>query len=101
MILVGFVGVALAAAGTRPVTLLWDYPPEEMNQVVFYVHHSTDPTVPVSAWPVIGSMAGTNRASISVVPGPNYFAVSASNFWGEVFSSVASTPILPRGDVLL
>jgi hypothetical protein len=97
-----FVAVAAWAAGSaRSVVLQWDYPPAEMPDVVFYVYQSADLAGPVESWPVVGSVYLTNRAVVPVVPGRNYFAVAASNIWGRSFSSVVSTPALPRGDVNL
>jgi hypothetical protein len=89
------------ATTNQLVTLEWDYPPAELNQVTFTVYHSTDLSIPVKQWQPIGSLSGTNRVAVSIVPGVNYFTVSASNFWAEVFSNVASTPPLPRSDVNL
>jgi hypothetical protein len=95
------VPAARAAETNRPVTVLWDYPANELTNVTFYVYQSTNITTPLTNWIVLTNVTGVTTAKISVLPGVNHFAVSASNFWGRSFSGVASTPPQPRSDVTL
>jgi hypothetical protein len=85
----------LTLAGLEPknVTLLWEYDPSEMTNLVFVVRHSTDPSLPLESWPVFGVTANTNM-QFQLMPGRHFFTVQASNFWGmsSDFSEVASTP---------
>lgn len=95
------VGVSILAA-PEDISLAWDYPESEKTNVVFRVYSSTNITIPLNQWTVITNVTGTNFVRLKVVPGVNYFTMTASNFWGEsIFSEVVSTPALPRSDVNL
>jgi hypothetical protein len=88
------------------VTLVWDYPTKELStNLTFRVYHTTnelDLLKPVSSWNILTNVPGTNTTlKVPANYGQNYFAVSASNFWSEAFSSVVLTPTLPRSDVNL
>lgn len=85
----------------RVVTASWDYPPAELTNMVFRVHQTTNITLALTNWTVLTNVTGKTSVKLSVPGGVNHFAVSASNFWGSVFSSVVSTPTLPRSDVNL
>lgn len=90
--------------GPTPITLAWNYPTNELStNLTFRLYHSTNITVPLTNWTVITNIAGTNTSvSLPVLPGAHFFALTASNFWGESdFSNVASTPPAPRSDVNL
>ena len=94
--------VLLPAQIDGRVTLQWDYPLDELDGVTFTVYHTTNAAAPVSDWAPIASITATNRIPLTVIPGRNFFACTASNFWGEsVPSNVAATPPLPRSDINL
>ncbi|SRR5258705_9814621 len=81
------------------VTLEFDYPASEIPGTTFKAYLSTNL---LSPWTHIATVVGTNRIPLTVTPGVNFFVCTASNFWGESdFSTVASTPALPRSDVHL
>lgn len=96
--------VCLAAVslprGTPPsgrITLAWDYPTNELGMdLTFRVYRSGD----LRNWTLLTNVVGTNATvAVQVQPGQHFFAMTASNFWGESdFSAVASTPPLPRSD---
>lgn len=72
--------------------LVWDYPAEELStDLTFKVYSHTNVAVPVSQWPVIAHLVGTNTSfEIPEWLGPErYFQVTASNAFGE--SDFAST----------
>ncbi len=100
------------------VTIAWDYPINGLStQMQFKVYASTNILTSVSTWPVVASIWWTNTSGTTVVgtnnhyiyqatfptlPAQMYFAVTASNWWGESdFSAVAQTPVPPRSDVRL
>lgn len=81
------------------VTLEFDYPTNEIAGMTFKAYHTTSLQ---SSWQHVATVESTNRFQLTVVPGENFFVCTASNFWGESsFSNVASTPALPRSDVIL
>lgn len=84
-----------------PVRLSWDYPPEELTNITFRVKWSTVITTPATNWITI--VTTTNTTAIVDVPrGVNFFACTASNFWGEsFFSNIASTPPVVKTNVSL
>lgn len=87
------VGVLYAQSFDGKITLQWDAP---VQGVTFNVYHSPDATAPVSTWQRLTNVVGTNRATVTVIPGEHYFIVTASNFWGESGpSNIASTPAVP------
>lgn len=93
---------AVLMAAPEDISLSWDYPESERTNVVFRVYSSTNVTIPLSQWKVMTNVTATNFVRLKVVPGVNYFTMTASNFWGEsTFSEVVSTPALPRSDVNL
>lgn len=84
------------------VTLVWNYPEEELSpNLSFIVYHTTNITLPLESWPVLTNVIGTQRSvDLTITPGKNFFVMKASNFWGESspFSNIASTPDIPRGE---
>lgn len=97
-----FAGAALLVAQTPNITppvpsaevkLSWDFPPDKTN-AVFRVYHSTNLTIPKTNWAVLQTT--TNKVAVLRVPvGVNFFAITASNFWGETgFSTVVDTPLV-------
>ena len=88
----------LAGPPSGKVTLAWDYPTNELTtNLVFKLYHSTNIVAPLGTWTVLTNVVGTNLSvSVVVTPGVNFFAMTASNLWGESdFSNVAETPALP------
>jgi hypothetical protein len=94
-------GVLLRAAVTPSgkVTLAWDYPASELStNLTFRVYSSATMQLPITAWPVLTNVVGTNLSvQVTVAPGQRFFFLTASNFWGESGpSNLANTPPLPR-----
>lgn len=95
---------AAAAMPSGNVVLSWNYPTNELaTNLVFKIYGTNLLNSSFSNWPVLTNATGTNLSiPIRIVPGPFFFVMTASNFWGESdFSAVASTPALPRSDVNL
>lgn len=93
------------------VVLAWDYPEkiyyedglptDGMLSFNIYVH--TNVAEPLTNWMWLTNIQGVYRsAKVGIAPGSYFFAVTASNWWGEsVFSNVARVPGPPRSDVKL
>lgn len=81
------------------ITLEWNYPTNLLcTNLWFNIYGTTNLDLPVEQWPFITNVVGTNLfANLSVVPGANFFVMTASNFWGEssITSNITSTPSLP------
>lgn len=96
----------LTAAVPSPqnIILAWDtYPAAELTpDLTFKLYTSTDISVPLANWTVIRTVPGTNtQVTISVIPGRQFFYLTASNFWGESDpSGVLGLPPAPRQGVL-
>ena len=108
--------VVLAVAGAdrgvwrEYVVLAWDYPDNATNvfgsQMWFdplmafnlYVH--TNVSTPLTNWMLLTNVPGIMRtAKIQIAPGSYFFALTASNWWGESdFSNVAPIAGPPRSD---
>lgn len=109
--------VALAVFAAQPsgnVILGWNYPTNSMSpDLVFQVRGNNNLSGSVTNWPIITNVpgplmttiVGTNyacQAQVQIQPGQFYFAIVASNWWGQADpSNVASTPPLPRSDEVL
>lgn len=91
--------------------LYFDYPAGELTNTVFRAHASTDIAVSVTNWTAVGSdwitdgvtndlatLISSNKV-LATAP-VQFFAVSASNEWGIVFSDVLATRP-PRQNVQL
>ena len=83
----------LAAISCGAVTVSWDM----QEDAVFRVYQSTNAAAPFSEWQVV-VVTTNDSATFEIQPERLFFSVSASNFWGEVFSEVVSTP-RPLGPV--
>lgn len=86
------------------ITLEWEYPPEELTtNLTFYVYASTNLSTPLTNWPKVATVSGTNLSVvIPMTAQARYFVMTSSNLWGEAnFSAVASAPPAPRSDVKL
>jgi hypothetical protein len=107
ILLLALSAAALIRAAIQPigdVTLFFDYPTNQLStNLTFRVYATTNLSFPLTNWTVIKTVVGTNTSvTVRVVPGQNYFAMTASNMWLESdFSNVALTPPLPRSDVNL
>ena len=106
---------APAPTNPVPVVLTFDYPTNALPTVrSFRVYSATNISVPDIDWRQLtncwatnlvttnlSSAAFTNAAlqiPLPVQPGPRWFVVTASNFWGESpFSNPVATPPLPGG----
>lgn len=99
--LLAFVVVCVAALppANQPamVTLVWDYVAPVSDDLVFVLRQSANLNTPIAQWNIVATIAGTNRAfTFGMLPGAQFFTLTASNFWGEsIPSNVASTPTLP------
>ena len=109
--------VALAVLPSpRPTVIAWDYPTNDVkDDLTFYVFMSTNLAVPMSNWTAVATVVATNtsrtligtnftfEAPLNLQPAQSFFVAIASNqFWGKSdFSSVASTPPVPRSDISL
>lgn len=81
------------------VVLEFDYPATELStNLTFKVYSTTNITQPVTNWPVLLTVVGTNASiTIPMTAQQRFFVITASNYWGEGnFSAVAQTPPPPR-----
>lgn len=86
-----------------PFQISFDYPTNDYStNITFRVHRSTDVTKTLETWevvPVVWSVESTNAdlfrvtsdKVIGATPPVTFFAISASNEWGWVFSEVVRT----------
>lgn len=99
--LLALLSLAAVPTGPQQVTLMWDNQPEYGTNTTIRLHHSTSLTLPMASWEVLGTVVDTNAITIAIEPGPHFFYVTASNFWGVTDpSSVALTPPLPQSGKL-
>lgn len=83
------------------VTLAWDYSTNNMDGTTFYVYGSAELTA-MTNWPVITVVTNQTFATFYTVPSSWFFAVTASNWWGESdFSNVLKLPEPPLSDIKL
>lgn len=108
-LLVLAVGGADRGVWREYVVLAWDYP-DVTNQIMpgvwfdplmqfnLYVH--TNVATPLTNWMLLTNVPGVLRsAKIQIAPGSYFFALTASNWWGESdFSNVAPIAGPPRSD---
>ena len=84
------------------VTLAWNYPTNQLStNLTFKIYSSTNLTLPVTNWPLVQTVAGTNLSVTMPIDGQQrWYVMTSSNWWGESsFSNVAGTEPLPRSDV--
>jgi hypothetical protein len=107
---------AAFAAFRSTVILEWTMSAGSTIPDAFVLHSSNDLTAPLTNWPVYTVFASdqvwsltnqvystntTNRATIPITPGSQFFYLVCSNLWGEsVPSPIAGTPALPTNGVL-
>jgi hypothetical protein len=103
-----------------PVSLIWGYPTDSVSTDMVFVFYSTNTlSAPVTTWPFFTNVWATNymnglnptnldntgtnmvcRLPFMTLPGQGFYVGVATNFWGSSdFSTVASTPPVPRSDV--
>lgn len=95
LLLMSFAGFAFSPSGS--IRLLWDW--DDSIQVDSF-RLITAPTIntPLANWTTVTNVHGSNRfVDITVIPGQHFFALYASNFWGESkpLDNVTNTPPLP------
>ena len=99
------------------VTLYWSAPTNLVYSVTngteivlltnvvdrYFMYASSDPSINTTNWPVLISVPGTvTNVSLVMTPQMRFYAVTASNYWGESdFSNVAWTPPRPSDEVQL
>lgn len=68
----------------------------------FNLYTSDTLQLPLTNWLLLTNILGTNSSfSVLVTPGPQFYYLTASNFWGESGPSVVvSTPPVPTNSVL-
>jgi hypothetical protein len=95
---------ALAAPLTNSVTghlrLAWSYDTNQLStNLAFIIYGSTNLAQPVSSWPILTNVPGTNTScDLWLTPAQYFFVGTASNFWGEtsVTSNLVVTPPAPQ-----
>ncbi len=95
--------LAMGRAITGNVRLEWDYPSNHLStSLTFYIFGSTNMSIPMTNWPMLTNVVGTNTSvRFTVAPiGEWYFVATASNFWMSDFSNVVDAPPLPTNAVL-
>lgn len=85
--------IKLALMSQLMVALAWDYPvTNQTDDMVFKLYSSTNASIPISQWQVIGTLPATMReCRVLTTPGPRFFQITASNRFGEsVFATVTN-----------
>lgn len=99
------IGLALICAyGAEPrskVVLTSDYPTNELStNLWFKVYSSTNASTPVTTWPLIAIVPGTNATfTLPIDAVQRFYVVKASNSWWRIdsdFSNTAATEPVPR-----
>lgn len=93
----------LTATNTATITVKWVYPFDLLvvDDPDFRVYWSDDLAIPMTNWVLVATTKAM-AVKVTVVPGVNFFAVNASNFWGvSFFSDVTNTPPVVKTDVPL
>lgn len=119
-----FLTSALLAAVTNTptqVSLVWNYPVAALSTDTVFVFYATNNlAAPLASWPYFTNVWATNytdanlnptnldgtngvfRLPFLTLPGQGFYTGKATNLWGESdFSTVASTPPVPRSDANL
>lgn len=70
------------------VLLSWSFPKEqETPETVFKVRHSRNIAVPLSLWPLVTNIPGTNRSVLLRQLYPwDFYTLTASNRYGETYA---------------
>jgi len=96
------ISLAWAALNTK-IKLEWDYPPEELPGITFYIYHSTNVSAPMP-WTAITNVVGQTNVTIPLIPtGQHFYYCTASNaIFGESDpSNIAATGFAPRSGMNL
>jgi hypothetical protein len=103
VVVMAAMGITAWAAGTASsavnVTFVWDAPVNQSyTGLVYRIYSTTNVALPTNTWPLLTVV--TNPTPINggaqlsyatpIVPGAWFFTMTASNFWGESFFSVAA-----------
>lgn len=112
------ISAAAAAFGAYRSTVIleWEMTPGQTIPDGFVLHATNDLSAPLTNWPVYTTYVSTNvwsisnqvyqspvtnRATLPVTPGNQFFYLTASNIWGESPpSGVAGLPSTPTNGVL-
>lgn len=115
LILVGVISLQLATiwlvrghpnSFRTNATLVWDYQTNVDTSIgwSFRLYSSTNLTTPMTNWTLIQTIPGNLRTTtipINVLDGQRFFALTASNWWGETdFSEVCVTEPVPQAEQL-
>jgi len=104
--------VAIAGPGTvkTNVTLTADYDTNAASaDLSFNLYSTTNITLPIAQWPVVTNVlypaCMTNGTNVQIVlpisSGPHFYALTASNWWGESpFSNVTNAVVVTSGNNL-
>lgn len=106
LLLLILVAVSALAAGPSTSTrtncvLTSDYPTNELStNLWFKVYSSTNVSIPVTSWPLIAIVPGTNATfTLPLDFNQRFYVVKSSNSWWRAesdFSNVAGTQPVPR-----
>lgn len=76
-------------------TLTWDYPTNELSGMRFNLYSSTNAALPISTWPLLTNVSGTN-VTVQINPGQCFYFCTASNEFGESIPSNVATATVAR-----
>lgn len=78
------------------ITLEWNaYPPGAITpELVLKIYSTTNPTLPLSSWPLLATVNPTNtRITLPIDYHQRFYVMTASNWWAEsFFSNGTNTP---------
>lgn len=76
------------------IRLIWNYPTNALStNLTFAILHSSDLTVPITQWPVLTNVVGTNpSASVSMGSGQDFFIISAQDSTGGTNYQISNVP---------
>ena len=107
VVLSAFLGALAAPPGVlrTNVSLSWIPPtnqPPSTNYVI-KIYSSTNVAIPLTSWPLLTTVSGTNTTvTLPITPPQRFYVATASNWWGESdFSNVAQTPPVLSDEVTL
>jgi hypothetical protein len=75
------VGAGTTGTITRTITLVWNYPSNEMSADLTFIMYHSPVMTNLLPWTVITNIVGTSTTCVvNLVPGENCLYVTASNF---------------------
>lgn len=95
LILFSVLAFSAFAQPRSAATLSWDYPTNELASVRFNLYSSTNVALPVSTWPLLTNVSGTNVV-VQINPGQCFYFCTASNEFGESIPSNVATATVAR-----